>query len=182
MLWRSRSNLAREAPHRAGGWSSRGCHDSRDAPAQYGVIPFLFAVRALWTPRRSTGSPPAPSGLPIPSGEFPSRGANVTAWRQCNRRPAGTNGDRDSSARHDLRASDAAHARRIPMERVTKGWLIASAAAALILSGTVPVRAADKAGGGVVEGAGVHACKRHGAGHSGDPARKRQNAGKGKGS
>ena len=67
------------------------------------------------------------------------------------------------------------------MERVTKGWLIASAAAALILSGTVPVRAADKAGGDVVECAGVNACKGHGACKSADNACKGKNGCKGKG-
>src|SRR5438094_4178912 len=35
MLWRSRSNLAREPPPRAGGWSSRGRHDRRRARPDY---------------------------------------------------------------------------------------------------------------------------------------------------
>jgi len=67
------------------------------------------------------------------------------------------------------------------MERVTKGWLIASAAAVLIGSGTVPIRAAEKAGADMVECAGVNTCKGHGACKSADNACKGQNACKGKG-
>src|SRR5206468_11505407 len=44
MRWRSRSNLAREAPHRAGPWWSPGCHD-RHADAPYCVMSRLRAQR-----------------------------------------------------------------------------------------------------------------------------------------
>ncbi len=54
--------------------------------------------------------------------------------------------------------------------RATKGILIASAAATLVLGGAVLARADQKTGGDMVHCAGVNACKGHGecagAGHS----------------
>jgi len=58
--------------------------------------------------------------------------------------------------------------------------LIASAAAALVLAGTVMARAADKTGGGV-ECAGVNACKGKGSCKGAENACKGKNECKGKG-
>ncbi len=56
------------------------------------------------------------------------------------------------------------------MTTKTKGALIAGAAAALFLSGAVPARAEDKAGGDQVVCEGINACKGQGscagAGHA----------------
>ena len=49
---------------------------------------------------------------------------------------------------------------------MTKGTLIAAAAASLFLNGAVAAMADDKAGGSMVKCAGVNACKGHGAGAS----------------
>ena len=45
---------------------------------------------------------------------------------------------------------------------MTKGTMIAAAAASLFLSGAVAAMADDKAGGSMVKCAGVNACKGHG--------------------
>ena len=64
-----------------------------------------------------------------------------------------------------------------------KGFVIATAAAALFISGAVKARAAEQAGGKEVSCAGVNECKGHGscAGGSGGNACAGQNACKGKG-
>jgi hypothetical protein len=66
------------------------------------------------------------------------------------------------------------------MNGCRRGMLIASAAASLLLSGAVVVRAADKAGGEVHCG-GVNACKGQGACASAENSCKGKNACKGKG-
>ena len=63
---------------------------------------------------------------------------------------------------------------------VRRGMLIASAAAALILSGEVVTRAADKAGG-EVHCAGINACKGKGSCAGAENACKAKNDCKGKG-
>ncbi len=63
---------------------------------------------------------------------------------------------------------------------VRRGMLIASAAAALLLSGKVVARAADKAGG-EVHCAGINACKGKGSCAGAENACKAKNDCKGKG-
>jgi hypothetical protein len=49
------------------------------------------------------------------------------------------------------------------MNKVEKGILIAGAAAALLMSGSIVARAGDKTGGDMVHCAGINECKGHGA-------------------
>ena len=49
------------------------------------------------------------------------------------------------------------------MDRVSKGILIAAAAATLLASGAVRARAEEKAGGDNVKCVGINECKGHGA-------------------
>jgi uncharacterized membrane protein len=49
------------------------------------------------------------------------------------------------------------------MDRVSKGILIAAAAATLLASGAVQARAEDKAGGDNVKCVGINDCKGHGS-------------------
>ncbi|MBI3767236.1 MAG: hypothetical protein HY271_01945 [Deltaproteobacteria bacterium] len=67
------------------------------------------------------------------------------------------------------------------MNGLTKGMLIASAAAALVVSGNVVARATDKAGGDVVNCAGINACKGKGSCAGASNACKAKNECKGKG-
>lgn len=67
------------------------------------------------------------------------------------------------------------------MKSVSKGILIASAAAALVVSGNVVARATDKAGGDVVNCAGINACKGKGSCAGASNACKAKNECKGKG-
>jgi len=66
------------------------------------------------------------------------------------------------------------------MNTVGRGVLIASAAAALLLTGSVVARAADKAGG-EVHCAGINECKGKGSCAGAENACKAQNSCKGKG-
>ncbi len=66
------------------------------------------------------------------------------------------------------------------MNRMGKGVLVASAAAALLLAGQVVARAADKSGG-EVHCAGINECKGKGSCAGASNACKAQNACKGKG-
>jgi hypothetical protein len=67
------------------------------------------------------------------------------------------------------------------MDRMSKGILIAGAAATLIASGAVAARATDKAAGEPVRCAGINACKGQGACDGADHACKGANACKGQG-
>ncbi len=67
------------------------------------------------------------------------------------------------------------------MNKLTKGGLVAAAAAALVLTGQVDARASDKAGADVVKCGGVNECKGHGACAGADNACKAQNECKGHG-
>jgi len=67
------------------------------------------------------------------------------------------------------------------MNRMGRGILIASAAASLVLAGNVVARAADKAGGDVVQCAGINECKGKGSCAGAENACKAKNACKGKG-
>ena len=67
------------------------------------------------------------------------------------------------------------------MNGLSKGMLIASAAAALVMSGTIVARAADKTGGDVVHCAGINACKGKGSCTGAENACKGKNDCKGKG-
>ena len=66
------------------------------------------------------------------------------------------------------------------MNSLSKGVVIATAAATLVLSGTVAARAAEK-GGGEVHCAGLNACKGQGACKTASNACKGQNSCKGQG-
>ena len=66
------------------------------------------------------------------------------------------------------------------MNSLSKGVVIATAAATLVLSGTVAPRAAEKAGG-EVHCAGLNACKGQGACASAENSCKGHNSCKGKG-
>lgn len=67
------------------------------------------------------------------------------------------------------------------MNKITKGGLVAAAAAALVLAGQVAARASDKEGTDIVKCGGVNECKGHGACAGADNACKAQNDCKGKG-
>jgi uncharacterized membrane protein len=67
------------------------------------------------------------------------------------------------------------------MTKTTKGLMIASAAAALFLSGAVGARAEDKAGGDQVMCSGINACKGQGSCAGGGHSCAGQNSCKGKG-
>jgi hypothetical protein len=67
------------------------------------------------------------------------------------------------------------------MTQTTKGLMIASAAAALFLSGAVGARAEDKAGGDQVMCSGINACKGQGSCAGGGHSCAGQNSCKGKG-
>jgi hypothetical protein len=67
------------------------------------------------------------------------------------------------------------------MNKATRGFLIASAAAALVLGGQVGARAEEKAGGDVVHCAGINSCKGHGSCAGAENACKAKNACKGQG-
>ena len=67
------------------------------------------------------------------------------------------------------------------MNTKTKGMLIAGAAAALFLSGAVTARAEEKAGGDMVNCAGINACKGQGTCAGGGNSCAGQNSCKGKG-
>ena len=67
------------------------------------------------------------------------------------------------------------------MTKTSKGVLIASAAAALFLSGAVNARAEEKAGGDQVMCSGINACKGQGSCAGGGHSCAGQNACKGQG-
>ena len=67
------------------------------------------------------------------------------------------------------------------MKGINKGVLVASAAAALLLAGSLSARAEDKAGGDKVHCGGVNACKGQGACAGGGHACAGKNACKGQG-
>jgi hypothetical protein len=67
------------------------------------------------------------------------------------------------------------------MNRMTKGMLIAGAAAGLLMSGAVPARASSHEGGDKVHCLGVNACKGQGACATADNQCAGKNACKGKG-
>ena len=67
------------------------------------------------------------------------------------------------------------------MNSFSKGIMVASAVASLVLSGAVVARAADKAGSEPVQCAGINACKGKGSCAGAQNACKAQNECKGKG-
>ncbi len=67
------------------------------------------------------------------------------------------------------------------MNGFSKGLLIASAAASLVMTGGVVAHATDKAGSDVVRCAGINECKGHGACDGAGNACQGKNACKGKG-
>ena len=67
------------------------------------------------------------------------------------------------------------------MNRVSKGILIATAAATLVASGAVKARAEEKAGGDKVKCVGINECKGYGACAGGGNSCSGQNSCKGKG-
>src|SRR5262249_54529389 len=80
-----------------------------------------------------------------------------------------------------LKTGNRSHSKEEDMKSINTGVLIASAAAALLLTGALSARAEEKAGGDKVHCGGVNACKGQGACAGGGHACAGKNACKGQG-